>query len=95
MSGKCDPPYYRLPGCNDAGYFYRGTPPAGAGKGFNRLEDFAESVTAYVYPDEARQKVARYAGTEYEDLLYYEDYIQTPRWRFVHNLINASGADDE
>ncbi len=39
--------YGRLPGCNQAGYFY-GDRPSGSNWSFNRLEDFAESVAMYI-----------------------------------------------
>ena len=31
-------------------------PPCGVDKNFNQLEDFAETVTAYIFPDKAKQK---------------------------------------
>lgn len=37
----------RWPGCNRAGYFY-GDRPSGSNWNFNRVEDFAESVTMYM-----------------------------------------------
>jgi len=39
--------YGRKPGCNRAGYFY-GDRPSGSNWSFNRVEDFAESVTMYM-----------------------------------------------
>jgi hypothetical protein len=39
--------YGRLPGCNQAGYFY-GDKPSGSNWHFNRVEDFAESVGMYL-----------------------------------------------
>jgi uncharacterized caspase-like protein len=39
--------YGRKPGCNDAGYFF-GDKPCGSSWGFNRVEDFAESVAMYI-----------------------------------------------
>ncbi len=59
LRGECDL-NKRLPGCNNAGYFYAGNPPAGSDVNFNRFEDSAESVTAYVYPIEAQKKVEVY-----------------------------------
>jgi hypothetical protein len=56
----------RKPGCNAAGYFY-GDKPSGSNWRFNRLEDFAESVTMYVgwgrsndLSDLAEARVKRY-----------------------------------
>src|SRR6185436_13860041 len=47
---RCDP---TQPGCNHWGYRYGGPPPKGADGGFDQREDFAESVTAYIYPAQA------------------------------------------
>lgn len=80
----------RRPGCNAAGYFYGGIPPKGADVRFNREEDFAESVAAYVFPDEAQQWVERWHGTPYEDLLWYPDYHETVRWEYVNGLIEGT-----
>jgi RHS repeat-associated protein len=87
LAGKCDPPYNRWPGCNKYDYFYGSIPPAGSDENFNAREDFAESVTAFVYPDQAQEKVNVYLGTIYEDFLYYRGYENTLRWAFVNNLI--------
>ena len=79
----------RKPGCNDAGYFYTGIPPAGSGIGFNQLEDFAESVTAFVYPSTAEAKVAVYKNDpQLRQYLYYSDYSQTTRWQYINALIS-------
>jgi hypothetical protein len=89
--GYCDPEG-RYPGCNDFGYFYGGTPPKGAGPGFNRLEDFAESVTAYMFPAQAQSIVRERYGdpqSEYHDLFYYSDYRLTRRWSYIHKLIHG------
>ncbi len=87
---KCDEEQ-RRPGCNKLGYFYSGTPPAGADRNFNRREDFAESVAAYVYPEQAQKKVERYRDHPlYRPLLYYADYTQTARWAFVDGLVKGS-----
>jgi hypothetical protein len=81
----------RLPGCNRFGYFYGGIPPAGSDRNFNRREDFAESVVAYVYPDSAQGKVEKYRGHKtYGELLYYKDYAETKRWEFVDGLIKGT-----
>ncbi len=92
-SGKCDPPNFRLPGCNRAGYFYGGIPPKGSDINFNREEDFAESVTAYVFPEEAQRQVERWHGTPYERLLWYPDYRATVRWQYM-NLLQKLTAED-
>jgi hypothetical protein len=78
----------RKPGCNEAGYFYGGIPPKGSDAGFNRQEDFAESVAAYVFPITAQAEVERlYRHTIYEALLYYGDYKKTARYQYVDNLL--------
>jgi len=52
---------------------------------FNRREDFAESVAAYIYPRLAEEKVRdRYLGNTY---LYYSSYNTTLRWQYVNTLI--------
>ena len=89
-SGRCDPPNFRLPGCNRAGYFYGGVPAKGSDINFNRVEDFAESVAAYVFPVEAQQWVERWHGTPYEGLLWYPDYHATVRWQYINGLIDGT-----
>jgi len=91
-------PKNRLPGCNAAGYFYSGPPPAGSDYGFNQQEDFAESVAAFVYPAEAYAKVEAIINpmktndstlyAQYLKNLYYSDYTKTSRWTFINGLIN-------
>ena len=61
-------------------------PPCGTDKNFSRLEDFAEAVTAYVYPDEAKKRAAE-RGMAYE-LYGYESFMATPRGQFIYQLIN-------
>ncbi len=74
------------PGCNDEGYFYGGIPAKGSDVNFNKREDFAESVTAYVYFDEVNYYVkSHFLGN---DTLYYKDYRTTPRWGFVNSKLN-------
>ena len=80
----------RRPGCNAAGYFYGGIPPKGSDVNFNREEDFAESVAAYVFPDEAQQWVERWYDTPYQEMLWYQDYHETPRWEYVNSLIEGT-----
>jgi len=98
----CDP-QGRLPGCNYSRYRYGGTPAKGSDYNFNPKEDFAESVAAYVFPDEAHQSLMNmlndirtgvYGQAEkswYPTLfqyLYYADYRQTSRWQFINNRIS-------
>jgi len=80
----------RLPGCNRFGYFYGGVPPAGSDRNFNRREDLAESVAAYVYPSEAQRRVSKYRHrADYQPLLYYADYTATERWAFIDRLMRG------
>lgn len=88
--GQCDE-QNRLPGCNRFGYFYGDIPPAGSDQNFNRKEDFAESVTAYVYPALVQARVDRFKDDDrYREVLYYSDYTKTPRWAFVDGLIKGT-----
>lgn len=81
----------RRPGCNRYGYFYGDVPPAGSDENFNRKEDFAESVAAYVYPALVQRRVDRFKDDErYRDVLYYPDYTQTRRWAFVDGLAKGT-----
>jgi hypothetical protein len=81
----------RLPGCNRYGYFYGDKPPAGSDQNFNRKEDFAESVAAYVYPELVQPRVDCFKDDErYRQALYYPDYRQTRRWAFVNGLIHGT-----
>ena len=96
-TGRLDPILFlhcdigsRKPGCNAAGYFYGDIPPKGSDVNFNREEDFAESVAAYVFPDEAQQWVERWHGTIYEELLWYPDYRETVRWEYINGLIERT-----
>ena len=67
-------------------WYYVGSPPAPCGidKNFNAKEDFAESVTAYLFPDEARRKASK-RGYSYEvnGFIHFHD---TPRGNFIHSL---------
>ncbi|MFO3795959.1 MAG: hypothetical protein ACK8QZ_01565 [Anaerolineales bacterium] len=96
-------PYQELPGCNDAHYFYGDVPPKTSDRHFNRLEDFAESVTAYLYPEQAKKEVQeqlrRYEkifGEEspnyrqYETYLHYTDFRSTKRGKFVTILFKKA-----
>jgi len=93
--GQCDEER-RLPGCNRFGYFYGDIPPGGSDPNFNRKEDFAESVTAYVYPSLVQARVERFGNDDrYRDFLYYQDYTQTRRWEFIDGLLKGNIVIDE
>lgn len=60
-------------------------PPCGVNEKFNSLEDFAETVTAYVFPDAARRK-AEGNGYGYEKY-GYGHFHETPRGLFFQKLL--------
>lgn len=61
-------------------------PPCGIDKNFNSLEDFAETVTAYIYPDEAKRR-AEMRGYPYEKW-GYTHFHDTPRGLYFKNLVD-------
>ena len=63
-------------------------PPCGIDKHFNAMEDFAESVTAYVYPEEASLKALR--RKKPYNKYGYSHFHETPRGQFIHELIERS-----
>lgn len=72
-------------------YWYRvGSPPAPCGTdgNFNAMEDFAESVTAYVYPLEASRR-AKKRGMPYSDY-DYKTFFETPRGVFIRSLVEKT-----
>ena len=77
-------------GCNSAGYYYGGNPPKGSDMGFNPKEDFAESVTTYIYPNEALQDIANLMPKEYQNLYSYGDYKKELRGIFVKGLFDGT-----
>jgi hypothetical protein len=84
-------PLHALPGCNRAGYFYGGIPPAGSDANFTRLEDFAESVAASIFPDKAHELVLRFQNpNDPYYSLYYDDFRKMPRWDFIHGVIDGT-----
>jgi hypothetical protein len=82
----------KLPGCNNAGYFYHGIPAFGASGAFNRSEDFSNSFAAFIFPNETQVRIQQLYGNPnnpYFKYLYYPDYRQTPRWDYINKLING------
>jgi len=77
---------------NNPEYWYdpgQGPPPCGVDAAFNRKEDFAESVTAYVYPLDAATNATQ-RGWPYQDAArgyFYSAYIDTPRGQYIKALI--------
>jgi len=97
-----DPPncdeHQILPGCNTGHYFYAGYPPKGSDNNFTRVEDFAESVAAYLYPDDARNGIldilALYQGNPelypvYSQMLLYASFRDTSRWEYVDGILHG------
>ena len=60
-------------------------PPCGIDKHFNSLEDFAESMTAFLFPEEAHKRAAS-RGYPYERWGYTR-FHDTPRGGFIANLL--------
>lgn len=73
----------------DPAYWYHvGSPPAPCGidKNFNAKEDFAESVTAYLFPEEAHRKAEKRKAS-YEEK-GFTHFHETPRGKFIKDLFN-------
>jgi hypothetical protein len=67
-------------------WYHVGSPPApcGVDKNFNAKEDFAEAVTAYLFPDEAHRKASKRGYSyEFNGFIHFHD---TPRGKFIHSL---------
>lgn len=62
-------------------------PPCGVDKNFNALEDFAETVTAYIFPEEAHRRAAA-RGYPYEKW-GYGHFHTTPRGKFFSDLLTT------
>ena len=62
-------------------------PPCGVDKKFNSVEDFAEALTAFIYPDTAKRK-AQERGYPYEKW-GYTHFHETPRGRFIQSLLES------
>ena len=77
---------------NDPAYWYdpgNGPPPAGIDTNFNEKEDFAETVTAFVYPGSASSN-ATSRGWPYVDPARgynFARFADTPRGQFVAALM--------
>jgi hypothetical protein len=66
-----------------------GPPPCGTDQNFNAVEDFAESVTALVYPVEAKINADK-SKFPYDDKVRgynYADYASTPRGTYIIALM--------
>jgi hypothetical protein len=80
---------------DDPNYWYdpgNGPPPCGVDARFNALEDFAESVTAYVYPDAAKE-AANSRNDGYWSYINsdkgwnYANFLDTPRGQYILALM--------
>jgi len=77
---------------NDQRYWYlpgSGPPPCGIDRNFNAREDFAEAVTAFIFPEVAAER-ARTRGWPYQDPARgysYPGFRETPRGRFIQVLL--------
>ncbi len=69
-------------------YVYGGIPPKGADANFDRREDFAESVTAFVYPNIAQDFVQTHFPPESYPNFQYENYYTLSRAAFVAHVVN-------
>ena len=84
---------YKTPGCNLAHYYYGGIPAFVSSSGhFDRKEDFAYAVSAYVYPSEFRA-VKRLDSYQYKNpngkyhFLYYDNFENNSRWIYIRSVI--------
>jgi hypothetical protein len=95
MQAGFDRPLFHLLAPQVERYWYdpgRGPPPCGLDGNFNRLEDLAEAITAFVYPQEAQDRAER-RGWPYADTdrgYAYANYAETPRGQFVQALIAST-----
>ena len=69
-------------------YKWHGTPPKGANAHFTRREDFAESITAFIYPAKAQAFISSIYGSNPD--FQYTNYYHLPRAAFVAQLVNMA-----
>lgn len=69
-------------------YNYGGVPPKGADESFDRYEDFAESVTTFVYPGQAAAYIQAVHANN--PRFHYRNYYQTPRAMYIATSVNMS-----
>lgn len=71
-------------------WYHVGSPPApcGVDKNFNAREDFAESVTAFIFPEEAHRRAIK---RKYPYEAYgYTHFNDTPRGKFIRDLFQQN-----
>lgn len=61
-------------------------PPCGVNEKFNSIEDFAETVTAFIFPEKAKEKASA-RGFNYEKY-GYTHFHETPRGRYFQKLLD-------
>lgn len=68
-------------------WYHVGSPPApcGVDKNFDAREDFAESLTAYIFSEEAHHRASK-RGFAYETN-GYTNFHDTPRGKFIESLL--------
>jgi len=73
-------------------YEYGTMPPAkGANDSLTRVEDFAESVAAFVYPEQARRYILRYYQNDPDfDFFNYDNYYHTLRAEYIARLFGTN-----
>jgi hypothetical protein len=64
-------------------------PPCGSDRNFTRMEDFAECLAAFVYPEVAKQKAEAKSDPAYHYSIYaYTSFYDTPRGKLMQKLIH-------
>jgi hypothetical protein len=96
MGAHFDHPFLHRIHPDDPAYWYdpgqQGPPPCGVDASFNAKEDFAEAVTAYVYPVLASNNAST-NGWPYNDTVRgysYSSYRDTPRGQYIANLLTSN-----
>jgi hypothetical protein len=98
-----EPKYQRLPGCNDVGYIFGGTPLYGGGNTMNPAEDFANSFAVYIFPSQAQARVDYRYNYQNGQLSQYSQYYhwsmndpsandylyKNPRWLYLRELMTG------
>ncbi len=90
-AGFAHPVFHFLNPTNDSYWYDPGSspPPCGIDANFNAKEDFAELVTAYVFPAEAerRANATNYPYNDPNRGYNYSSFIYTPRGQYIIALM--------
>ena len=84
---------FRASGCNDDQYFYGGIPAYVSNNGhFDRREDFAYSVAAYVYLNEFHKEyITKTYIRDHKNLEYtVADFRNSKRWLYINAWMQAT-----